>query len=89
MTIEELRLEVRSLHHKLDTLVKNGKVTRPTEYLSFIMLIILIVIGVLGGVLAEYLMEVFDIKGGQHPSRIIVIAVIALVIVFILRQLIG
>lgn len=86
--MDEVRHQLRSLHTKVNILITNGRPFAAKEHLSIIMLIILIVIGILGGVLAEYLMVELGIKDGRRPWIIAIVTIISVVLLFILRRLI-
>lgn len=86
--MDELQRQVTSLQNKIDVLVKRGRPVVAREQLSIIMMIILIIIGILGGVLAEYLMVELGIKDGQQPWIILAVTIISVLLLFILRRLI-
>lgn len=86
--MDDITTQLRSLQATLDILVKKGQPVRPRERLSIIMLIIVIVSGVLGGVLAEYLMIELGIKDGRRPWIILSVTIVFVVMLFALRRLI-
>lgn len=84
MTIAELHRSVGELHSKLDLLVNKGRKGSSKNKMSIITIIVLIIMGITGSIIGDYLMEVLDIKQARHPGRIALVIAIAAVAIYIL-----
>ena len=87
--MDEVRHQLRTVHAKLDVLIKNGRPSAITEYMSVKTAIILIVIGIISAIWAEYLIIYLGIKDNKRPWVILLISVMSIVVIFILRRLIN
>ena len=86
--MDELRRQIDSLHNKLDRLLQNGHFGPPRRKFSVVVLIITIIIGILGGVLAEYLMVTLGMKDGRRPRIILIFTIVSVFLLFLLRRLV-